>query len=76
MCAPVKQLIFSCGHRYESFMTMIFERYVSSMSRSGTWGDHLTLDAIANEHIIDSILGQPSTNAGDLEEGRAHISTV
>ena len=31
---------------------MIFERYVSSMSRSGTWGDHLTLDAIANEHNV------------------------
>jgi hypothetical protein len=34
-----------CREHFEAFMGMDFDKYVSLMSLSGTWGDELTLKA-------------------------------
>ncbi|KAL3653009.1 hypothetical protein CASFOL_002690 [Castilleja foliolosa] len=45
----VKQLR-SCPEIYEGYVPMAYEHYLSKMSKSGEWGDHVTLQAAADSY--------------------------
>lgn len=38
--------------RYEGFVEGTYEEYVDKMSKTGTWGDHLTLQVFANIYNV------------------------
>ncbi|KAL6566813.1 hypothetical protein OROMI_015217 [Orobanche minor] len=45
----VKQLR-SCPEIYEGYVPMAYDHYLSKMSKSGEWGDHVTLQAAADSY--------------------------
>ncbi|KAL2239415.1 OTU domain-containing protein DDB_G0284757 [Sesamum indicum] len=42
----------SCPEIYEGYVPMAYEHYLSKMSKSGEWGDHVTLQAAADSYGI------------------------
>jgi len=49
--------------RYQPYVTMDYDKYCSSMSRPGVWGDHVTLQAAADAYgvricVVSSFLEQ------------------
>ncbi|GFQ03794.1 rubisco large subunit-binding protein subunit alpha chloroplastic [Phtheirospermum japonicum] len=40
----------SCPEIYEGYVPMAYEHYLSKMSKSGEWGDHVTLQAAADSY--------------------------
>ena len=46
------QYIEANADRYEGLLLPTPEEYIATMSRETTWGDHLTLDALANAYSI------------------------
>ncbi|XP_013608819.1 PREDICTED: uncharacterized protein LOC106315595 isoform X1 [Brassica oleracea var. oleracea] len=51
----VKQLK-SCPDSYEGYVPMDFSEYLKKMSRSGEWGDHVTLQAAADAYRVKIVV--------------------
>lgn len=59
--------------RYEPFMSKTYSLYVKGMPVAGSWGDHLTLDAIANVYntrlwCIESAVNYECTRIGPVQD--------
>ncbi|XP_022875343.1 uncharacterized protein LOC111393846 isoform X2 [Olea europaea var. sylvestris] len=42
----------SCPEIYEGYVPMAYEQYLKKMSKSGEWGDHVTLQAAADSYGV------------------------